>query len=161
MDKNISQLPGDLREMSKKIIEKVREILPTVVSVEGLRHFQQSWDNQGFTDHNLVKWVKRKEPKYGKKRWRKKNAGRAILVSNQGDTKGTHLKDSLREEHTEKEVTFLTDKPYAQVHNEGGKAGKGFIMEKREFMGPSSKLDEKIAEKLDREITKFLNSILH
>jgi phage gpG-like protein len=161
MDKPISDLSGDLRGMATKILDKVKSILPEVVAIEGLRFFEKSWDDQGFTNNNLVKWKKRKEPKYGKKRWGRKNAGRAILVSHQSDTEGTHLKDSLREEHNEKEVIFSTDKVYAQVHNEGGKAGrgKGFIMEKRQYMGESKVLDDKIADKLDREIEKLFKSL--
>lgn len=160
MAKNISLLPSDLQNMGKRVMEKVRELLPTIVSIEGLRHFEQSWDNQGFTNKSPSKWKPRKEPKHGKKRWGEKNAGRAILVSHQADTKGTHLKDSLREEHTEKEVIFSTDKVYAQVHNEGGHSGrgKGFTMVKRQFMGPSQALDKKIQDKLTREITKLFKS---
>jgi phage gpG-like protein len=54
----------------------------------------------------------------------------------------------------------MTDKVYAQVHNEGGRAGrgKGFIMVKREFMGPSEKLDQNIEAKLTREMDKFFES---
>lgn len=161
MEKPISELSGDLRSIAVKILDKVKTILPEVVAIEGLRHFEKSWDDQGFTNNNLVRWKKRKEPKYGKKRWGKKNVGRAILVGHQSDTKGTHLKDSLREEHNEKEVIFSTDKAYAQVHNEGGKAGrgKGFIMEKREFMGESQVLNDKIAAKMDREIDKLFKSL--
>lgn len=171
MAKPITQLSGDLREMTSKIIEKVRQILPAIVSIEGLRHFEQSWDNQGFTDKSLKKWKNRKAPKHStrkdgtenaaSKRWNQKNIGRAILISNQSDTKGTHLKDSLREEHTEREVIFSTDKVYAQVHNEGGHSGrgKGFTMVKREFMGPSQALDKKIQDKLTKEITKYLDTL--
>jgi phage gpG-like protein len=171
MDRNISQLAGDLQNLGTKLIARVTGILPQVVSAEGLRHFEESWDKQGFTNNNLSKWKKRKPPekttnKNGKesatfKRWKQKNAGRAILVSHQTDTKGTHLKDSLRAESNPKQVIFSTDKPYAQVHNEGGPSGRGtgFIMEQRQFMGPSAALDKKIAAKLDKEITKFLKSL--
>lgn len=161
MDKPISELSGDLRSMTTKILDKVRSILPEVVAIEGLRFFEKSWDDQGFTDKSLKKWKSRKEPKHGKKRWGEKNAGRAILVSHQTDTKGTHLKDSLREEHNEKEVIFSTDKVYAQVHNEGGHSGrgKGFTMVKREYMGPSQALDKKIQDKLTKEINKLLSTL--
>ena len=161
MAKNISQLPSDLKGMGRQVIEKFRQILPPIVSTEGLRHFEQSWDNQGFTNKSLSKWKSRKEPKYGKTKWGAKNAGRAILVSHQSDTKGTHLKDSLRVSSTPTEVVFATDKPYAQVHNEGGRAGrgKGFRMVKRQFMGPSEELNKKIAKKLDTELTKYFNSL--
>lgn len=161
MDRRITDLPADLRLMAEKIVIRVKEILPVVVATEGLRHFEQSWDNQGFTDSNISKWSKRKPPKSGLKKWDSRNKGRAILVSHQSQTKGTHLKDSLRAEQNATEVIFSTDKAYAQVHNEGGKAGRGngFIMEKREFMGESQVLNNKIAEKMDREIERISNNL--
>lgn len=171
MSKKFSQLPGDLRIMSHKLISKIAAILPEVIKVEGLKHFEASWDNQGFTDTALVKWGRRKPPSHKNnkdgstsksyKRWQHKNDGRAILVGHQTDKQGTHLKDTLRATNTSKQVTFTTNKEYAQVHNEGGQAGRGdgFTMEQRQFMGPSETLNKAIAVKMDKEITKFLKSL--
>lgn len=41
--------------------------------------------------------------------------------------------------------------PYAQVHNEGGRAGRGagFDMPLRQFMGESEELEEKITKRVD------------
>lgn len=41
--------------------------------------------------------------------------------------------------------------PYAQVHNEGGRAGRGagFDMPQRQFMGESDELEEKITKRVD------------
>lgn len=171
MAKNISQLPTDLMTLGSKLSGKILELLPPVVATEGQKHFEESWDNQGFTDKDTRKWKGRKAPSPMNKKsggqtsayskWAKKDAGRAILVSHQTDTKGTHLKDSIRAQTTPRQVIFATDKPYAQVHNEGGRSGrgKGFMMPKRQFMGPSAQLDKKIEQKLTKEITKYLNSL--
>ena len=169
MDRPISQLPSDLGNFSKHFCDKLFEILPTIVAVEGQLFFESSWDNQGFTDRSLTKWKKRKAPKQftkahnetaAYKTFRRKDAGRAILVSHGSDTKGTHLKDSIRSDANSARVIFSTDKPYAQVHNEGGHAGrgKGFIMVKRQYMGPSQKLDQNIEAKLTREMNKFFET---
>ena len=168
MAKKIKFLAGDLKAMSRKITERVKEILPQVVAVEGLNHFEESWDNQGFTDSGLTKWQGRKAPsvtttKKGKatsryKRWKEKDAGRAILISHQTDTQGTHLKDTLRVVKSKRKVIFSSDKAYAEVHNEGGRSGRGagFMMPRRQFMGPSKVLDKKIEKKLTTEIRKTL-----
>jgi phage gpG-like protein len=51
--------------------------------------------------------------------------------------------------------------PYSAVHNEGGQAkvfGKySFTMPKRQFMGESRELNNKIVKQLDEDITKILN----
>lgn len=171
MIKNISQLDGDLSEVTKIIVDHIRQVMPKVISVEGLTHFEESFDNQGYTDKNLTKWKRRK---FNQKRttkkgvesaafrhFKRKDAGRAILVSHQTDTKGPHLKDTLRTKTTDTQVIFATNKEYAQVHNEGGRAGRGrgFIMERRQFMGPSEELNKKINQKLEREINRLLKSL--
>lgn len=169
--KKISQLTPDLLRFAEKFTEKLTEIVPIIIGVEGQKHFEESFDNEGFTDKNLKKWRKRKFS--GKKtkadgsktkafsNFQRKDQGRAILVSHQSDTDGTHLKDSIRNSHTEKQVTFETDKAYAQVHNEGGHAGRGegFEMPQRQFMGASEELDDKIEAKLSAEMDKWFNNL--
>lgn len=137
-----------------------------IVETEALNHFNSSFTYQGFTDKSLVKWPKRKVPKRNGKpitgkaleRWREKDEGRAILVGQSTDTKGPHLKDSITSEITPGRVGIVVDKPYAQVHNDGLKAGRppGFTMPKRQFVGPSEKLEQKIQAKFEKEITKLI-----
>ena len=140
-----------------------------IMAREGSNHFEQSWDKGGFTDKVLVKWKPRTEPakKFTKKgkplksfqAWMNKNQGRATLISHRGDTRGGHLKDSIRTSLRSNSVVFATDKPYAKVHNEGGKAGRGagFRMKKRQFIGHSEQLDKKIIDKINREMDKIFN----
>jgi phage gpG-like protein len=171
MAKKINELSGDLMRISQFVKSSVPDILPRIVAVEGKNHFEESWQNQGFTDKNLVKWQKRQfnQKKLRKdrqrtaayRRFQDKDRGRAILVSHQTDTKGTHLKDSIRVESDKKKVEFSTDKAYAEVHNEGGRSGrgKGFIMPQRQFMGPSEVLDKKIEAKLNSQMDKFFDNL--
>jgi hypothetical protein len=170
MTKNISSLGPDLMKFVTGFKNKIIEILPPIIVTEGQRHFEESFDKQGFSDKGLRKWKRRRFG--GKKTLKKggqskayseflrKDKGRAILVSHQSDKKGTHLKDNIRVSKTSKSVTFSTDKPYAQVHNEGGNAGRGagFEMPQRQFMGPSEELDKKIDEKIMKEMDKFFNN---
>jgi|BioPla2DNA2_1021312.scaffolds.fasta_scaffold10759_5 phage gpG-like protein len=169
MAKNLSELKRDLKKFAKVAADTIKKELPIIVKTEGLNHFEESWDNQGFTDKSLDKWQKRKAPpaitKSGKPsaaydKWARKDAGRAILVGHQADSSGGHLKDSLKASATTKAVIFSSDKEYAEVHNEGGRSGrgKGFQMPRRRFMGPSKVLNDKIFKKLEKEITKKLDS---
>jgi len=169
--KPISRLSPDLLKLASEVKKKLTEIIPKVIAVEGQIHFEKSFDNQGFTDRATRKWKGRKFGGNKTKRdgtatkaykeFLRKDKGRAILVSHQGDKKGTHLKDSIRSSHTTKQVAFSTDKEYAQVHNEGGHAGRGagFEMTQRQFIGPSEKLNERIDEKIEAEMDKFFNQL--
>ena len=59
-------------------------------------------------------------------------------------------------EQTDKDATPV---PYAIVHNEGLRAGrgKGFKMPKRQFIGESAVLNNKISLIIDEELTKILD----
>ena len=135
-----------------------------IIEAEGTTHFNDSFINQGFTDRTLAKWKTRKPPKglKGKAldKWEQKNKGRSILVSHTTDTKGGHLKDSISAEISGDSVLFSSDKPYAAVHNDGLQAGRapGFTMPQRQFIGPSEALENKIIDKLTREIINIFNS---
>jgi len=156
-----------MKELAKKAEKQLERDLATVVKVEGQKHFERSWDIQGFEDRGVTKWKPRKIPRqYNKngtvsktyKKFMHKN-GRAILYSHATDRDGTHLKDSIKSSKDGKRVIFSTNKVYAKVHNEGGRAGrgKGFIMPKRQFMGRSAALDRKIEKKINRYIDKLIN----
>ena len=137
--------------------------LQQIIKVEGLNHYEASWDNQGFTDSALEKWQPRKEPqrlgKRGKvlksyKKWKARDKGRAILVSHRSQTKGGHLKDSLRADIVGVAVEFYSDKPYAEAHNEGNKH-----LDKRQFMGESQELFDDINGKVKRTLDKTYKSL--
>lgn len=137
-----------------------------IVETEALNHFQNSFVYQGFTDKSLVKWPARKIPRRKGKpitgktleKWKAKNEGRALLISHASDTKGTHMANSIVSELAPGKVTIIVDKPYAQVHNYGLRAGRppGFTMPQRQFIGPSEKLEQKIQAKFEKEIDKLI-----
>lgn len=145
----------------------VQEDALRIVETEALNHFQNSFVYQGFTDKSLVKWPARKIPrrKNGKQitgktleKWKAKNDGRALPISHASDTKGTHMANSIVSELAPGKVTIIVDKPYAQVHNDGLRAGRppGFTMPQRQFIGPSEKLEQKIQAKFEKEIDKLI-----
>jgi len=162
--KNIGKHIANQARLTKAVMSGK---LQRIIGAEGLRHFDKSWDKEGFADNGLDKWPARqwnksKTKKKGGlrkdyKRWKAKDKGRRLLMSHRTDTKGKHLRHSITYRVVGTKVIFSTDKPYAKVHNEGGKAGRGigFTMKKRQFMGPSRDLDRKIKKKLDKELDKI------
>lgn len=139
-----------------------------IIEQEAMNHFEDSFRFQGFTDKNFERWPERKPPKRNGKRikgkalerWREKDRGRAILMGDVKRTKGVHMANSIVSDvnEAEKRTSIILDKPYAQVHNGGLKAGRppGFMMPQRRFIGPSVKLEEKIHAKIEKEITKIM-----
>lgn len=165
--RDLKNIGKDFAAQARLVKQVITGDLQKIIAVEGLNHFQSSWDKEGFVDKALRRWPPRSEPKnkfkkkggYRKsyKRWQAKNKGRKTLVSHRTDTKGGHLKDSIVYRIAGTRVIFYTDKPYAQVHNEGGKAGRGigFNMKKRQYMGPSQALDMNIKRKLDKRMDQI------
>lgn len=154
-----------LREFQNEI-EELEEFLENdlleIIEVEGLNHFEESFENEGFTDNALVKWKKRtttnkkgrditkyRTNRVGKRgdlnSYGRKNEGRAILTGHA--TGGNKLRHSLKATKISEGVEFSTDKEYAERHNEG-KDG----MPKRQFMGASKTLNKNIKDKIDKEL---------
>ncbi len=164
--RDLKYFDDDMKRQAKAVASAIKKDAPRIIGVEGKNFFKASWRKQGWEDQGLNKWKPRKAPpkttKSGKPskayiNWKRKN-NRPILYSHASDRKGIHLKDSIRTIPGIGRVTFATDKVYAQVHNEGGRAGrgKGFRMPKRQYMGRSRALDRRI----DAKVSKHLSSKL-
>jgi phage gpG-like protein len=137
-----------------------------------LQWFDDSFQNEGFTDNSLVKWEKRKEPD--------KRSGGAVL------TNTTYLRKSLEDilSETGNSITFGTTVPYASLHNEGGRMrvvqyvrahtrtrkGKREQVQshsrkmdikfpKRQFIGHSEKMMNGLDQWLCTEIEKRFNKL--
>jgi phage gpG-like protein len=160
MARDFKYFDDDMKRQAKAVANAIRKDVPRVIGVEGKNFFEDSWRKQGWEDNGINKWKPRKAPpkttatgKVSKAylNWKRKN-NRPILYSHASDRKGIHLKDSIRAIPGIGRVTFATSKPYAQVHNEGGRAGrgKGFRMPKRKYMGRSRALDRRIWAKTNK-----------
>lgn len=133
-----------IRNHQKIIIAELRNFV-TIMGTEAKNHFVRSFRNQGFTDQSLQRWQARKRVDRGVR------GNRAILVKS-GD-----LRRSIRiVSKTLTSVTIGSDLPYAKVHNDGLRAGRGrgFKMPKRQFIGYSSALSISLQRKLDNRIQK-------
>lgn len=129
-------IPKDKIDALKPDMQEVANM----VAVTGVSYFKGSFRNKEF---NGKKWAEAKIDK-GKKRKRG-----SLMVDSAA------LMNSVRTaEATPGQVKWAAgnDKvPYAEVHNEGGRAGRGtgFDMPQRQFMGESDELEEKITKRVD------------
>lgn len=139
----------------RKILKQIEVFKPQLEKmVDGAltlakNHFTNSFREQGFTDESKQAWQPRKRADRGRSK-----GNRAILV------KSGRLRRSLRTRRIGSLAgKILTDVPYARVHNDGLRSGrgKGFIMPKRQFIGYSGKLNRQIIAFLDKNIKKQFN----
>ena len=116
---------------------------------EAVKHFKKSFKNQGFTDNVLELWTPRK-------RKSRRRGIRNILVKS-GD-----LRRSIKvNRRTFNSVTIgsKTAGDYGEVHNEGLRAGRGrgFRMPKRQFIGDSRQLTNRLRTRLNTDIKQAFN----
>lgn len=163
---DIFDLPKDLQEKAKQLKQAIEDDFPRIMEVEGLNHFEASFDNEGFEDKTVEKWQPRKTTDSrgrDKTRYRtnrvgraggltsfgRKNQGRAILTGH--NTGGNKLRLSIMAKVAKASVVFSSDKKYAKRHNEGTDG-----MPKRQFMGHSEALDKKVFAQFQKITDKIL-----
>ena len=119
-----------------KVTAKLKRDLPLLVANKAKNHYLEGFRRGGgMTDKSRGGWKQRK--KADKQRGR-----RAILVKS-----GALRNDvDIRKTTFEEIILGTSDTIYADVHNEGLRAGRGtgFNMPQREFLGKSRALDGKI-----------------
>lgn len=171
MDKDIRQLATDLARHQRELSSYIGSKAPRIVGKMGVDHFRENFDQQGFVNNGVQPWPERKT-----------DTGRRILT---GETR--ELENSIDYEASGGRVSFGSDVVYASIHNRGGKTkahkikprrGKalkfanakgddimrrgvnhpGSNIPKRQFIGHSKELIDKINERVERDITNILNS---
>jgi phage gpG-like protein len=159
MSRDFKNMSKDFKRMTNEIKDFIVDDFPYIVATESEKHFKASFDNQGFTDKFLTKWkirdVDSNPSKYSAKE-RQKSKGRAILI---GHHSGDRLRDSIYTRTSATQVDIIAPKPYAEVHNKGGRAGRNLaaLIPKRQYIGKSQELDSAIEIKTDKEISKIIN----
>jgi phage gpG-like protein len=84
-------------------------------------------------------------------------ATRKILIGDTGN-----LKRSIDKEFVPEGVLIYSDTPYASAHNEGtDNAGRGHSthIPKRQFIGDSKELDEKVKVIIETRFDKLFNNL--
>lgn len=167
MSKNINDLPADIARHQKELARYIRRDAPRIVGKMGVDHFRENFDKEGFVNNGLQKWPERKT-----------DTGRKTLT---GETR--ELQDSIDYKADIATVHWGTDVVYGPIHNRGGKTrahtirprnrkalklGKNRIYKKvehpgsnipqRQFIGHSKELIDKVNERIERDVSKILNS---
>lgn len=179
----------DIQEFARLFPEKMKELtdfingdaIKDILGTEAIKHFQGSFDNEGFTDETLDPWqdVKRRDPNspwYGHDGFestkeerdarKEKNPDLIGKFSEERSTakilsgKTRELRNGIYYDHTDLGVKIISPTPYGRVHQFGllakvyGKAS--FQMTPRPFMGQSVLLKNNIEDKIIREFTKIM-----
>lgn len=175
--------------MKKKLAELERfrrEGVPHIIGTEAVRHFNESFVNEGFTDKSLKKWqnVERRKPEsqwYGfslgansqnpnKKAKKapeegsKRKVGKTNFSPTRAKDKVLHgdsmeLKNSIKYVVKPDRVTVQSDKPYASVHQFGEPA---MIFGRKNFTmkaRPFIGKSEVMMEKIYKKIEKEIDKI--
>jgi len=163
---------------------------PVIMGTEAVKHFQQSFYDEGFTDSYLNKWKpsKRKDSSsqwYGflyrattplpnnhprrkgsKKKYKPRKSNPITNFSRAATNRKTltgytgDLKDSIKFKKTIHGVVVYSDLPYAKMHNEGGYVNvfdkKRIRLPKRQFIGKSAKLENKLRYMIMKDIRNLL-----
>ncbi|MFV0366228.1 MAG: phage virion morphogenesis protein [Mangrovibacterium sp.] len=159
-------------ELKEKFPQKIQEIkdfmeddAKDIIGVEAVEFYKDSFNKEGATDKQLTKWadVKRRDPnspwhghsgQTGKKNKLRETA--KILPGETGE-----LRNATTYTKTATGVRISNDKPYAAVHNFGGKAyvygKKSFQMIARPFIYRSETLNNELRRILIDEIKSILN----
>lgn len=139
-------------------MDKVKAELPPIVANDAQRFFVDSFNKQGFNEGEQPwKEVKRRtegtpEYKYPKN----KGLGRRTkaILSGTGRLKRA-VNSSIKEASFDRIRLAVSDVPYAEIHNSGGTAGKGAQIPKRQYMGDSPLLREKLRKKIKTVVDKI------
>lgn len=142
----------------RKKLDAALKALPKKVGTMAVNEFQDSFKKQGWEGQRW-KEVKRRLP-IGRKTG--KRSSRLIYRKGSDRTRGILIGSGRlwRSPRIIRIVSYSvsvgTDVPYAAVHNNGLRAGRGsgFIMPKRQFMGNSKRLKRDIEALIIRDISR-------
>jgi phage gpG-like protein len=179
---------ADFNEINKELNRIGRFVkieMLDIIGTEAVNHFTENFEKQGFDGK---KWedVKRRDSssvwsgfEYGaksrtpnnhpKRKGAKRNykARKSNPITNYSPTarntpilssKRSELENSIQYVKKGNKIRVFTDKPYASIHNEGGKTtvfGKASAtIPQRQFIGKSEALKKKIIKKIERKLAK-------
>lgn len=153
MPSNFEQFSADMARQSRRMAQYISRDLPRVVGIEGVAFFKEGFEKEGFTDAGIEPWdeVKRRQSA------KTKGAAKVRKILH-GDT--SELQNSIDFSANVNSVSFGSDMVYAEVHNNGGRAGRGagFTMKKRQFIGHSATFDRDMINRLTLDLSRLLSS---
>jgi phage gpG-like protein len=125
---------------------RIKPQLSELVGQTAIAFYQDSFRKQGWDGQTFKPWQARKP--------NKKRQGAAILIKSGKLRRSLHI--------SSKGMTWVrigSGLPYAAVHNDGLRAGrgKGFIMPKRQFAGHSPVLDRKLERVFKTTFKRYIH----
>lgn len=150
MDRDFKYFAADVQRHQKQIADYLARNAPRIMGKEAVDHFKGNFTRQNF-DGQRWREVKRRMPPA-----QKGVAGRRKILH--GET--LELMNSIAFYPGVRKAVIFSDKVYAGVHNEGLRAGrgKGFKMPKRQFMGPSVRLNKKVLKRFEKDLNNILKA---
>jgi len=151
---------------TEQAIAYITRSVPTIMGVEAVNHFKDSFQDQGFTDRSLEKWPEVKRRQEG--RWKGFQYGSTVrrpgtkqrkagamtnyspAAENRPILSGTtqELMNGINWQKTATGIRVTAAAAYAKIQNQGGQMsvfGKASTrMPKRQFMGNSEVLRNRI-----------------
>ncbi|GAB1395804.1 MAG TPA: phage virion morphogenesis protein [Saprospiraceae bacterium] len=134
------------KRLQASIPKLKHDILNDVIAVEAENFVSENFRKQAYVDKGAKKWPARKDPKNKK----------ALLIGT-----GTLRNQVTKARVSGDKVVIESSLVYAEVHNEGLKAGRGegFMMPKRQFIGESATLTKRIGKKAAQLLDSHLNNL--
>lgn len=134
---------------------RLRTQLPRVASKKSVSFFKKNFRRQGHLNRGIKKWKQVERRKKGTRAYKyaKPSARRRNILIGRG-----YLRRSIEPNYSSNRIGTRSKLPYAEVHNQGGRAGrgKGFKMEKRPFMADSEELFEQLENELFNRLDKLM-----
>ena len=150
------QVLRKLASVRKDIDELVASKWPRKAGVMAINLFNENFRKGGFLNKVRVAWRRTKRQNNP----RMTKAGKTTAASSYGPLLSSrrHLSRSNEKIVGNGQVTIVNKVPYAAVHNEGGRAGRGHKTEipKRTFIGPSETLDKQITDMMRTDMENLL-----
>jgi phage gpG-like protein len=139
------EFANHLLKLSTEVENFINNDSPEIMGKLAVDHFKESFQDEGFTDAAFEKWDEVKRRLNPKTKGAK--ASRKILTGDTGD-----LGMSIDYKNAANgQVTLYSDKAYADAHNSGTTTAgrsRNVRIPKRQFIGDSEVLNQKITEKL-------------
>ena len=141
-----------LKLLEKQAVEinALMKEIPTIAGIEAVNHFTENFQIEGFEEPGTWQEVQRRlRPP------RPNHAADSLKILTQSDDLGR----SIKHEAQEGQVTVYSDVAYADAHNEGtSTAGRNrnVTIPKRQFIGDSQKLNEKIEKEINDRLQKII-----
>jgi len=154
------QFAAKIQQHSAELSRLIAYDLPRIIGREAVKHFKLNFQNEGW-ERDPWPEVKRRQAEAAKKGKKGQlltrqpaSFTRKILTGKTGD-----LGRSIQYTPENAKVTIHTELIYAAVHNFGLKAGrgKGFTMPKRQFIGDSEELNDKIKDIIETKVNIIFN----